>query len=149
VKVVSEDKFGGTSVACAIDPSVTMSSTDFSLPKPGFLEFFGIFQQQISLKNQCLPHLKSKSYQINSINSCSSRSFQQHPRHIPISPNFSVKKLIEYSRTFAPKVQKVMESKTVHTSLTTRAFQRHQDHDLKHPGSVDLITTKQTTFLHR
>jgi len=31
---------------------------------------------------------------------------------------------------------------------------RHQEHDLKHPGSVDLITTKpnktkQTTFLHR
>ncbi len=24
-----------------------------------------------------------------------------------------------------------------------RAFQRHQEHDLKHPGSVDLITTKQ------
>jgi hypothetical protein len=24
-----------------------------------------------------------------------------------------------------------------------RAFQRHQERDLKHPGSVDLITTKQ------
>jgi len=33
-----------------------------------------------------------------------------------------------------------------------RAFQRHQEHDLKHPSLVDLITTKQnkqTTFLHR
>jgi len=26
---------------------------------------------------------------------------------------------------------------------SSRAFQRHQEHDLKHPGSVDLITTKQ------
>jgi hypothetical protein len=26
---------------------------------------------------------------------------------------------------------------------SARAFQRHQEHDLKHPGSVDLITTKQ------
>jgi hypothetical protein len=49
--------------------------------------FFGIylnFQQQISLKNQYLPHSESKSYQINSMKSCSSRSFQQHQRHIPI-----------------------------------------------------------------
>ncbi len=36
-----------------------------------------------------------------------------------------------------------------------QAFQRHQEHDLKHPSLVDLITTnktkqnKQTTFLHR
>ncbi len=52
-------------------------------------------------------------------------------------------------------------------SSSSRAFQRHQEHDLKHPSSVDLITTKQnklpsfidsgfhnhktkqTTFLHR
>jgi hypothetical protein len=26
---------------------------------------------------------------------------------------------------------------------SSRAFQRQQEHDLKHPGSVDLITTKQ------
>jgi hypothetical protein len=26
---------------------------------------------------------------------------------------------------------------------SSRAFQRHQEHNLKHPGSVDLITTKQ------
>ncbi len=41
--------------------------------------FFGIylnFQQQKSLKNQYLPDSESKSYQINSIKSCSSRSFQ-------------------------------------------------------------------------
>jgi len=54
--------------------------------------FFGIylnFQQQKSLLNQYPPHSESKSYQINSIKSCSSRSFQQHQRHIPIPPKFS------------------------------------------------------------
>jgi hypothetical protein len=30
----------------------------------------------------------------------------------------------------------------MHTS-SSRAFQIHQEHDLKHPGTVDLITTKQ------
>ncbi len=54
--------------------------------------FFGIylnFQGQKSLKNQYLPQSESNSYQINSIKSCSSRSFQQHQRHIPTPPNFS------------------------------------------------------------
>jgi hypothetical protein len=32
--------------------------------------------------------------------------------------------------------------KPMHPSLL-RAFQRHQEHDLRHPGSVDLITAKQ------
>jgi len=35
----------------------------------------------------------------------------------------------------------------MHPSLL-RAFQRHQKRDLKHLGLVDLITIKQTTFLH-
>jgi hypothetical protein len=54
--------------------------------------FFGIylnFQWQKSLKNQYLPHSESKSDQINSIKSCSSRSFQQHQRNIPIPPKCS------------------------------------------------------------
>jgi hypothetical protein len=34
------------------------------------------FQQQKSLLNQYLPHSEAKTYQINFINSCSSRSFQ-------------------------------------------------------------------------
>jgi hypothetical protein len=67
------------------------------LPRPQLIFpsetwFFGIylnFQQQKSLRNQYLPHSESKSYQINSIKSCSSRSFQQHRRHIPIPPKFS------------------------------------------------------------
>jgi hypothetical protein len=54
--------------------------------------FFGIylnFQRQKSLKNQYLPHTESKYYQINSIKSCSSRSFQRHQRHIPFPPKIS------------------------------------------------------------
>jgi hypothetical protein len=33
-------------------------------------------------------------------------------------------------------------TKPMHPSLS-RAFQRHQEHDLKHPGLLDFITTKQ------
>jgi hypothetical protein len=36
-----------TSVAYAIGPSVTMSSTDFSLQKPSFLEIIWIFSSRI------------------------------------------------------------------------------------------------------
>ncbi len=64
------------------------------LPRPQLIFpsktwFFGIylsFQWQKSLKNQYLPHSESKTYYINSTKSCSSRSFQQHQRHIPIPP---------------------------------------------------------------
>ncbi len=54
--------------------------------------FFGIylnFHRQKSLQNQDLTHSESKTYHINSIESCPSRSFQQHQRHIPIPPKFS------------------------------------------------------------
>jgi hypothetical protein len=67
------------------------------LPRPQLIFpsktwFFGIylkFQWQKSLGNQYLLHSESKSYQINSIKSCSSRSFQQYQKHIPIPPKFS------------------------------------------------------------
>jgi hypothetical protein len=52
--------------------------------KTWFCGIYLNFQQQKSLKNQYLPHSQSKSYQINSLKSCSSRSFQQHQSHIPI-----------------------------------------------------------------
>jgi hypothetical protein len=57
--------------------------------KTWFLKIYLNFQQQKSLKNQYLSHSESRSYQINSIKSCSSRSFQQHQRHIPIPPKNS------------------------------------------------------------
>jgi len=143
-------------VACAVRPCVTTSSTVFSFRN----WFFGIylnFQRQKLLRNQYLSPSESKSYQINSIKSCSSRSFQQYQRHISIPQLrfnlISSEEIIHYSRTFVSK-SKCHGTKTMHPSLSW-AFQRHQEHELKHPGSVDLITTiqnktKQTeTFLHR
>jgi len=43
------------------------------------------------------------------------------------------------------------ETKSTHPS-SSRAFQRDQERDLKHPDSTALISTnktKQTTFLHK
>ncbi len=57
--------------------------------KSWFLGIYLNFQWQKSLLNQYLPDFESKPYQINSLESCSSRSFQQHQRHIPIPPKFS------------------------------------------------------------
>jgi hypothetical protein len=106
------------------------------------------FQQQKSFLNQYFPHSESKSYLINSIKSSLSRSFQQHQRHLPIPQKFSIRfnlifseEIIQYSRTFAREVQMSWNG-AMHPSLS-KAFQRHQEHNLKHPGSVDLITTKQ------
>jgi hypothetical protein len=59
---------------------------------PSKIWFSGIylnFQWQKSLKNQYLPHSKSKSYQKDSIKSSSSRPFQQHQGNITIPPKFS------------------------------------------------------------
>ncbi len=72
-------------MAYAIGPSVTTSSTDFSFQNLVFWNLLN-FQWQKSLLNQYFPHSESKSYQINSIKSCSSRSFQKTQRHIPIPP---------------------------------------------------------------
>jgi hypothetical protein len=61
------------------------------LSKTWFLGIYLNFQQQKSLKNQYFPHTESKIYQINSIKFCSSRSFQQHQRHVPIPSKFSAR----------------------------------------------------------
>jgi hypothetical protein len=47
--------------------------------------------------------------------------------------------IIQYSRTFAPQVQTSWNQD--HSPLLVD--QIHQEHNLKHPGSVDLIITKQ------
>jgi hypothetical protein len=63
-------------VACAVSQSVTKFSTEFSFQNLVF-EIYLNFQWKKSLKNQDLPHSKSKSYQINSI----------HPAHQGLSNN--------------------------------------------------------------
>jgi hypothetical protein len=47
------------------------------------------FKWHKSFKNQYLPHSESKSYQINSIKSCSSRSLQTTPKAHSNLPKFS------------------------------------------------------------
>jgi hypothetical protein len=49
--------------------------------------------------------------------------------------------IIQYSRTFAPQVQ--MSWNQAHAPFLVKSFPKHQEHDLKHLGLVDLITTKQ------
>ncbi len=73
------------SVVFALRPSVTKSSTDFSFQN---LVFWNLFEFSVA-EITYLPHSESISDQINSIKSCSSRSFQQHQWHIPIPPKFS------------------------------------------------------------
>jgi hypothetical protein len=77
-----------TNVACAIGPSVTTSSIEFPFQNLVFWNLFN-FQWQKPFKNQYLPHSESKSYQINFIKSCLSRSFKEHQKHIPIILKFS------------------------------------------------------------
>jgi len=67
--------------------SVTTFFNWFCLPYLVFWNLFEFSVAQITLKS--ISPTLSKSYQINSIESCSWRSFQQHQRHIPIPPKFS------------------------------------------------------------
>jgi len=122
--------------------------------------FFGIylnFQQQKSLKHQYLPHSESKYYQINSIKSCSSRSFQNTKGSFQFLQKFQLwfnsiftEEVIQYSKTSTQHVQTPWNQ--ANAPLLERAFERDEEHNLKHPSSVDPVSTKQnkqTTFLHR
>ncbi len=126
--------------------SVTMFSTDFSFQNLVIWEFIWIFSGRKLLKDQYVSHSEAKSCQINSILSCSSRSFQQHQRaHSSSSEIFSYN-LIYFSVKKAFNIQELLHHKSkCHGTkpFWSRAFQRHQEQDLKHPGSVDLIPTKQ------
>jgi hypothetical protein len=53
-------------------------------------------------------------------------------------------KKIQYSRTFAQQVQRSQDQ--AH-ALLIQGFPRHQEHDLKYPSSVDLITKKKTNYI--
>jgi hypothetical protein len=58
-----------------------------------------------------------------------------------VKKSFNIQELLH-------RKSKCHETKPMRPS-SLRAFQRDQEHDLKHPGSVDLIGTKQnkqTTF---
>ncbi len=95
-----------------------------------FTRFVGIylnFQQQKLFKNQYLPHSESKSYQINSIKSCSSRSFQKYWKTFQFLWNFQLwfnltfsEKIIQYSITFALWVQTSWNQ--AHAPLLEKSF---------------------------
>jgi hypothetical protein len=53
-----------------------------------------------------------------------------------VKKSFNIQELLHYK-------SKHHETKRVHPS-SSRAFQRDQEHDLKHPGSLDLISTNKT-----
>ncbi len=111
--------------------------------------FFGIFSGKNHLKNQYLPHCESISYQINAIKSCSSRSFQQHQRHISIPPKFFNYDLIKILVKKSVNIQELLHRKSKHHGTkpmqpySLRAFQRHHEYNLKHPDSVDSLSAKQ------
>jgi hypothetical protein len=53
--------------------------------------------------------------------------------------------IVQYSRAFAPQLQTSRNQSPMHPS-SSKAFQRRQEQDLKHPSSANLITTKQKTL---
>ncbi len=125
-------------MACAVGPSVTTFSTDFSFQNLVFGIYLN-FQWQKSLKKQYLPHSESKSYQINSINPAHRGPSKNTKGTFQFLQNFQLQfnlifseEIIQYSRTFALQVQKSWNQ--AHAPILLRAFQRHQEHDLKHPG---------------
>jgi hypothetical protein len=71
------------------------------------------FQRQKSPQNQYLPHSESKSYQINSIKSCSHRDLSNNTKcTFQFLQSFQLRfnlifneELIQYSKTFALQVQ--------------------------------------------
>ncbi len=120
---------------------------------------FGIylsFQWQKSLTNQYLPHSESKSYQINSIKSCSSRSLNNTEGTFQFLQNFQLQcnliyseEIIQYSRTFVSQVQTSWNQ--AHAPLVIENFPktpRTQSEASRFNGSHN-YKTKQTTLLHR
>jgi len=98
-------------VACAVGPSVTTFSTDFSFQNLVFGIYLN-FQWQKSLKKQYLPHSESKSYQINSINPAHRGPSKNTKGTFQFLQNFQLQfnlifseEIIQYSKTSTPQVQ--------------------------------------------
>jgi hypothetical protein len=93
-----------TSVACAVGPSFTMSSTDFSFKNLVFLEFIWIFSGRNHLKTNIShiwnPNL-TKYIPLNPTHEDLSTTLKAHSNFFK---NFS-EKIIQYSRTFTLQVQ--------------------------------------------
>jgi hypothetical protein len=122
--------------------------------KTWFFEIYLNFQWQKSLKNQYLPHSESKSNQINSFKSCSSRSLQQHQRHIPIPPKLSAminlfvsKEIIQYSRTSTPQVQMPWNQANAHLLVESFPKSPRTWSEVSWFDGSHNYKTKQTNYL--
>ncbi len=144
-----------TSVACASGPSVTTSSTDFFLPKPGFFGIYLNFQlQKITLKIN-ISHI---------LNPNLTESIPLDPQDLSNDTNDRVEflwkfqlrfnfilseEIISIFKNFCTTSPNVMEPSPL---LSKQGLSKDtKNTNLKHPRLVDLISTKQkqTTFLHR
>jgi hypothetical protein len=102
------------------------------------LVFWNLFEfslAEITLKINISHILNPNLIKINSIKSCSSRSFQQHQKHNPMN-SFEILSydLISFSVKILFNIQELLHYKSKHheTLSSSRAFQRHQEHNLKH-----------------
>jgi hypothetical protein len=141
-----------TSVGCAVDTSSCYHVLNwFFLPKPAFLEFIWIFSSRNQLKINISYILSPNLTKRIPWNPAHQDLFKNTKGTIQFVLNFQLlfylifsEKIIQYSRTFALPVKKSLNQITMRPSSSSRAFQRHQEQELKHPHLVDLIPT----FLH-
>ncbi len=120
----------------------------FFLAKPGFLELIWIFSNRnllkINISHTLNPNL-SKYFFIKSspqdLSNDTKGTFQFLRNFQPWFNLIFSKKIIQYSRTFAPQVQTSWN--WAHAHLLLESFPKTPRNHLKHPGLVDLITTKQ------
>jgi hypothetical protein len=125
-----------------------MSSTDFSFQN---LVFWNLFEfsiaknhLKINISHTLNPNL-TNSIPLNLAHQDLSKKTKgtfQFLRIFQLQFNLIFnEKIIQHSRTFAPQVQTSWNQ--AHAPFLSKAFQRHQDDNLKHLDSMDFISTKQ------
>ncbi len=145
-------------MAWSIGPSIIASSTDFFLPKPGFLEFIWIFSSRnhlkINISHILNPNL-TKYIPLNPLIKTSPTTPKAHSNSSAIfSYNFNLifseKKIIQYFKNFCTASLNVMEPKPIHPSFDESfpKTPRTRSEASQFCGSHN-YKTKQTTFLHR
>jgi hypothetical protein len=134
-----------TSLASAIGPSVTKSSSDFSFQNLVFWNLFEFSVAEVSISItfwiQILPNKFHKKFLIKifpttlKAHSNSKKKFSYYFISFSVKKSFNIQELLH-------RKSKRHGTKRMHP-FSLRAFQGHQEHDVKHPGLVDLISKKQ------
>ncbi len=144
------------SVACAVGPSVTTFSTDFSFQNPVFLNLFEFSAAEITLKSICptfwIQILPNKFHSILLI-----KIFPTTPKaHSNSSQIFSYdfnlifnEKIIQYSRTFALHIQTPWNQANAPLLLKSFPKRPRMQFEASWFGGFHKDKTKQTTFLHK